>query len=197
MILVYCGYQCIHSQVNSYQTTIVTDVIRTYAVFSYMCGEIQWSALGRNRAAVVGYNSRANFFDNHPLSGLSGIGDAVSCTFDIGRRRKRQDVEMPNNMPMPLPADENIRRLVGQCLQFEARNMLAYLGTTETPQTLADKLDPCPCSPNQAIEDRARYVKFDIADGPTNCYISSQPVNELLPALGPITLTQMCCYVNE
>ena len=160
-----------------------------------MCGEIQWSALGTNRAAVVGYNSEANFFENHPLSGLSGIGDAVSCTFDIGKRRKRQGA-MPNNMPMPLPADANVQRLVGQCLSFEARNQLAYLGTIpqETPETLADRLDPCPCTPDQAIQDHARFIKHN--DQNNDCYISSKPRSVRLGALGIISLTQMCCYVN-
>lgn len=181
---------------NSYQTTIVTDVFRTYTVFSYTCGGIQWSALGRNRAAVVGYNSEGNFFSNHPLSGLSGVGDAVSCTFNIGRRRKRQDNEndMTNNMAMPIPADDTIRRLVQQCLMFEARDKLSYLGTTHTPQTLADLLDPCPCSLQQVVEDRARYRRLE--DDDRNCYVSSHPIDFLLPTLGLIKLTQMCCYVD-
>lgn len=180
-------------QVNSYQTTIVSDVIRTYAVFSYMCGEIQWSALGRNKAAVVGYNSEANFFENHPLSGLSNIGDTVSCTFDIGKRRKRQN-NMPNNMPMPLPADDNIRRLVNLCLQRENFDISLYIGTEESPQSLADKLEQCPCSLQQATEDRARYIRLE--DDTRNCYVSAQTIPVRLQ-LGEISLTQMCCYVDQ
>ena len=171
----------------------MTDVYRTYAVFSYMCGEIQWSALGRNRAAVVGYNAEANFFQNHPLSGLSGIGDAISCTFDIGKRRKRQN-NMPNNMPMPLPADPVVQRKVQRCLAFVERERIAYLTLQSTPQNLAAKLDPCPCTPDQAMEDRARFTKLD--DTVNNCYISSTPIDDQIPSEGPITLTQMCCYVD-
>lgn len=180
-------------QVNTYQATLVTDTYRTYTVFTYMCGEIQWSALGRNRAAVVGYNAEANFFNNHPLSGLTGVGDAVSCTFDIGRRRKRQD--MPNNMPMPLPADDRVRGAVRRCLQLEEQDRFSYLGTTETPETLAEKLDPCPCSMQQAMEDEARFMKYDDDDDKT-CFVSTMPVEDLLPIIGTISLTQMCCYVD-
>ena len=159
-----------------------------------MCGEIQWSALGTNRAAVVGYNSEGNFFENHPLSGLSGIGDAVSCTFDIGKRRKRQD-DMPNNMPMLIPADPDVQRIINRCLSFEARERFAYFGTIpeESPETLANRLDPCPCTPDQAIEDRARFVRHNDRD---DCYISSQPVSVRLGGVGIIGLTQMCCYAN-
>lgn len=145
---------------------------------------------------MVGYNSEGNFFSNHPLSGLSGVGDAVSCTFNIGRRRKRQDNEdnMTNNMAMPIPADDTIQRLVRQCLTFEGLDKLSYLGTTHTPQTLADLLDPCPCSLQQVVEDRARYIRLE--DDIRNCYVSSHPTDFLLPILGPIKLTQMCCYVD-
>lgn len=176
-------------QVNSYQATIVTDVIRTYAIFSYMCGEIQWSSLGRNRAAVVGYNSEAIFFENHLLSGLSGVGDAVSCTFDIGRRRKRQGDNMPNNMPMPLPADEEVRRAVASCLRLEARDILV---TTETPENLAAMLEPCPCS----LYNKLLKIVHDLTNMKiyVNCYVSSNPINLQQPRLGAIALTQTCCY---
>ena len=130
------------------------------------------------------------------MSGLSGVGDAVSCTFNVGRRRKRQDDEdnVTNNVAMPIPADDTIRRLVQQCLRFEATDKLSYLLSTHTPQTLADLLDPCPCSIQQVVEDRARYVRLE--DDDRNCYVSSHPIDILLPILGSIKLTQMCCYVD-
>lgn len=180
-------------QVNSYQATIVTDVLRTYTIFSYMCGDVQWSSLGRNRAAVVGFNSEGYFFENHPLSGFSGVGDAVSCTFSIGKRRKRQNGDMPNNLPMILPAEDEVMAAVEECLAAEARDEFALFGFAGTPQTLADMLDPCPCSVQQAIADHARFRQLD---DPSNCYVSSTPVNVMLLVLGQITLTQMCCYVN-
>ena len=160
-----------------------------------MCGEIQWSALGRNRAAVVGYNSEGNAFENHPLSGLTNIGDTVSCTFDIGRRRKRQNNDRPNNMPMPLPADDGIRTLVRQCLVLAQTESIVFTASRQSPNSLAEMLDPCPCTPQQAEADRARYMK--LPDDTKNCYISANPLRVLLAAQGQIGLTQMCCYVNQ
>lgn len=159
-----------------------------------MCGEVQWSALGRNKAAAVGYNSEGNFFTNHALSGLSGVGDAVSCTFDIGRRRKRQAVGMPNNMGMGVETDAGVAGAVGRCVGASERDEFAYLLNPElTPEILADRLEPCPCTLNQAIVDNARFRRFD---GPGNCYVSSNPVPVQLLSLGGISLTQMCCYMD-
>ena len=157
-----------------------------------MCGEVQWSSLGRNRAAVVGLNSAGNFFYNHPLAGFSGIGDAVSCTFNIGKRRKRQN-NMPNNVVINLPTDRNLATMFRQCSIAVNRDKLAYLGTPDTPQTLADMLEPCPCTAQQAVTDNARFRPFT---QPGNCYVSARPIDVLLPTIGLITLTQMCCYTN-
>lgn len=184
-------------QVNSYQATIVSDVTQTYAIFSYMCGGVQWSSLGRNRAAAVGYNSEGDYFVNHPLSGIAGVGDAVSCTFDIGRRRKRQN-GMGNNVGMPIETDQDVVAAVDECLGANNRDGFAYILNPElTPEILAKMLDPCPCTLQQAIVDSARFRRFD---GPGNCYISSRPVSEpepvLLFTLGVISLTQKCCYMN-
>lgn len=182
-----------HMQVNSYQTTIVTNVTRTYAIFSYMCGEIQWSALGRNKAAVVGYNAEGNFFQNHPLSGLSSIGDAVSCTFNIGKRRKRQG-QNGNSENVAIPTDESVTGGIDLCLTLERTDKLSYFTTSETPQSLATRLEQCPCTINQVAFDRARFIRLE--DDTKDCYVSSEPVDVFLPALGTITLTQLCCYID-
>ena len=131
------------------------------------------------------------------MSGLSGVGDAVSCTFTIGKRKKRQsESEMPNNMPMPLPADPIIHRAVDHCLELARTEEIFYLGTfpPESPQTLAEKLVPCPCFKYQADYDRARFIKLE--NDTRDCYISAQPISILLPAFQLIALTQMCCYDN-
>jgi hypothetical protein len=180
-------------QVNNYQTIVVSDVLHTYVIFSYMCGEVQWSALGRNRAAVVGFNAEGNFFGNHPLSGFPAVGDAVSCTFELGkRRRKRQDAEMPPaNMLMELPADPELRVKVESCLNaFDFDSGLLLLGTT--PEQLAMMLEslPCPCSRGQASNDYGRFIP---QKGAPQCYVSTEPVRLRL-LVSDVTLTQQCCY---
>ena len=159
-----------------------------------MCGEIQWSALGRNRAAVVGFNAEGNSFANHPLSGFPAVGDAVSCTFELGKRRKRQEEEMPAaNMLMELPADPDLKDKVEKCLNaFDFDAGLLLFGTSA--ETLAAMLDPCPCSHRQAAIDHGRYTPQQNEPGST-CYVSTNPI-EMRLLLSAITLTQQCCYDN-
>ena len=157
-----------------------------------MCGELQWSALGRNRAAVVGFNAEGNFFGNHPLSGFPAVGDAVSCTFELGKRRKRQDMEIPPaNMMMELPADPQLRTKVESCLNaFDFDSGLLLLGTTA--ENLAEMLEsqPCPCSRGQAVNDYGRFIP---QRGVPQCYVSTEPIKIRL-LVSDITLTQQCCY---
>lgn len=160
-----------------------------------MCGEVQWSSLGRNNPAAVGFNSEGNFFYNHPLSGLSGVGDVVSCTFDVGKRRKRQGDMTPNNLMMELDADTEVKGAVEECNGAFAQDEASYLlNSDKSPQTLAEMLEPCPCTLEQAIIDSARFVKLE---EPGNCYVSALPINERLDSLGDISLTQMCCYHDD
>ena len=184
------------SQFNNYQTVIVSDVLRTYVVFSYMCGGIQWSALGRNRAAVVGFNAKGINFGNHPSSGFSAVGNAVSCTFDLGKRRKRQDGDMPvGNMGMPLPADETVAAQIANCRLAVGADERLLFDPLVSISTLADMLGPCPCTRGQANLDRARYRQQ--ADLP-QCYHSVSSVEFTLFLSGVrTTLTQQCCYANN
>ena len=170
-------------------------MLQTYAIFSYICGEIQWSSLGRNRAAVVGFNAEGDFFGNHPLSGFSDIGDAVSCTFDAGKKRRKRAGARCVSMPLPLPNDPVIRRLVQQCLDvYNSDRLLLNVERRFRPnitnQVLATRLDPCPCFLTQVTADTARFMQ--LPDSPS-CYVSSTSVTESLQ-LEPIQLTQMCCY---
>ena len=59
-------------QTNSYQAVLVKSELRSYAIFTYQCGDIQWSNLnGDGASAVVGYNAAGKNFFNHEASGYS------------------------------------------------------------------------------------------------------------------------------
>ncbi len=77
-----------------------------------MCGEMQWSSLGRNRAAVVGYNSEGNFFQNYPSSGSATVADIISCGINQENRRRGELRVMPVN----LPVDQIVKEGAEQCL---------------------------------------------------------------------------------
>jgi hypothetical protein len=59
---------------NSFQAVLLTDGSKSYAVFTYMCGSLQWS-----EAATIGLNAPDhNIVINHPLSG-TGFTDEIAC----------------------------------------------------------------------------------------------------------------------
>ena len=173
-------------QTNNYQGIIVTDGISTHAIFTYICGEMQWSSLGNGNAAVVGYNSGTGFY-NHPLSGFTLIGDSISCTVNTIRRQKRQNKRQTTNIALLLPADKNLKKLLSNCIVEIEKDKILFMELF--PEVLALKLEPCPCTLEQATNDIGRFVKY--SDTPL-CYLSGPKPTNLLKT--NITLTQQCCY---
>ena len=182
-------------QTNNYQAIVVTNNTRTFVIYTYTCGEIQWSALGRNRAAVVGYNARGDYYSNHPSSGFSAIGNSVSCTFQLGRRQARQAPPPSMNLMMDLGTSNSVVEQRGECLNA-INTDIAFL-TGNTPQDLINMLDldTCPCNLRQVRNDFGRFI-LQPGDFPSSvCYVSATSISVPL-LLDRISLTQQCCY-NE
>jgi len=51
------------SQTNTFQGIVTTDHRRSFAVFSYKCGDI-----GFSNSATIGFTAEDVFFANHPLT---------------------------------------------------------------------------------------------------------------------------------
>ena len=189
-------------QFNDYQAVIISNTVRTFTFFTYICGGIQWSSLGTNAAAVVGYNARGGFFNNHPLSGFQAIGEAVSCTVALRRRQKRQlpmpgDDMMTNGMMEELERDEELSERVQECLDNYDLDSVLFIGTAHFETnltTLAGQLQPCPCSYYQALNDFGRFIPQN--DNPS-CFVSATFIPIRLRVGDPLTLTQQCCYGNN
>ena len=58
---------------NTYQVILITDGIKSYAIYTYKCGAIQW---GSN--AIIGFNAAGTYYQNHNLSGLPTVPD-IAC----------------------------------------------------------------------------------------------------------------------
>ena len=140
---------------------------------------MQWSAVGTNKAAVVGFNAKGEFFNNHPQSETKKVGDAVSCA-GLGRRQKR---DIPGTgFICPLPGVDIIRDIVTNCTE----------NIDYDPQYLrywAEQLDPCPCTSSMAREDIGRFVKQN-----EMCYVSGRRLS--IPNVTN-SLTQQCCYDEQ
>ncbi len=161
----------------------MTDGAVTYVVYTYTCGEIEWSAIG-DEAAVVGVNAQGLYFENHRASGLDTVGDAVSCTdAESSSHAKRQaDVEHLNQVPVGGPLAEAIE----QCNNLETFDEIEIPDTSE----LVAMAQPCPCSLNQARTDK-RFVP--IADLP-NCFMQAL-LNAVQTLFQPrLEYGQECCY---
>ena len=162
---------------------MITNVTHTYSVFTYLCGDMQWSAVGANKktVAVVGFNAKGEYFSNHPQSKTLNVADAISCT-GLGRRQKRSTPRP--GIPCRNDPGEDIlviANLITNCIT--ETNNIGY-----DPQELAGQLDPCPCTLNMAREDIGRFVE---QPGKEMCYVSGRK----LSIDGMTTsLTQQCCY---
>ena len=174
----------------------MTDTFHTYAVFTYKCGDMQWSGLNQNQGAVIGFDAEGNYFGNHPLSGSSSIGEAVSCTFDNNMRRKKRELQQTdpicNLTPDPPPDFRTECQQMGQD-DISLFRKLFGANHREAPRTLADMFGPCPCTKDHADNDLGRYIKqpSDTIIG-VECYVSGKPIT-----VQTLNLTQQCCYTED
>jgi hypothetical protein len=153
---------------------------------------MQWSSLGQSRAAVVGYNSEGNFFQNHPSSGFSTIADAISCGAPQ-KRRKRQNNPDPR-VPMRFPTDPVLRMRAQQCIRrYLTEVNLFQIDPTALASAVADDY-PCPPKLDQAMTDAARYAPQTISP---LCFVSSESIPSDLSRAITVAATQQCCYDNN
>ncbi len=157
-------------------------------VFTYICGNLQWSATGSSRtdAAVVGYSSAGTQYLNHRLSGYRSIEDSLSCAVRLGKRRKRQSGG--DNTVMI-----NVQNVVNKCLSMLDLDTRRY--GDSLIQSRSD-LEPCPCQASQAMLDTARFRQ---QTDDTSCFVSMKPVTVItVDPLGTSenTIYQQCCYME-
>ena len=152
-------------------------------MFTYICGGVQWSAVGSSsNIAVVGYNAAGARYFNHHLSGYSSVGDALSCA--VGKRRKRQDGSDGTTFYI------DIQTIIGRCLEMVQLDTPKY--SPSKLNEFVNKLEPCPCTRMQAKADTARFRQQN-----HQCFISMKPitasVNDILSGR-TVSLVRECCY---
>ena len=148
-----------------------------------MCGEMQWSGL--SNPAVVGYNANGNFYGNHPASGFGVIGDAVSCTFQVKKRRKRRSTHNARPWFFRAPANSALQSHRDNCSANITQDEGTFASLGIDFQDVISMLLPCPKTQEQAMFDR-KYLKQTTY----NCYVTSIP----LSIYDSVTPTQQCCY---
>ena len=162
--------------------------MRTYALYTYTCGDIQWSSTGPGRAAVVGYNAAGESFFNHALSGYSLIGDAVSCSVSRANRKKRQ-MQASNTNTISLS------KLSGD----DAETCCVLLVVTD-PVTdnilmeLNNLVAPCPPTLDQVEHDTAR---FKPQPGLPLCYVTMSKTKYEFNGGRRHSVARQCCYLDQ
>ena len=185
-----CLANSIHiSQTNTYQGVIITDTVRTYYVFTYVCGEIEWSGLG-TETAIVGFNSNGDFFDNHPANGLSDIGELIACnTGPEGVNRTYQENggevnELSFNLDLAISK--------AACIDVANRDDEAF----ENIDDVISLGDLPECEQLRArLELGAAFQEFPQQAG--NCYRSSNVVNAVGNNGEILEFVSVCCYDNN
>jgi hypothetical protein len=186
-------------QTNTYQALIITDTFQSYYFFNYTCGGIEWSGRGSG-TAIVGYNSRADYFSNHPANGFSDIGRIVSCTRQIipERRKKRQNAVVSGALSGPLPANPLARMNIARCNGIadsddinipDISNIVNKIGETVNA---VDEVEHCPPI-RTLIEFSTLFTSFPERQG--NCFRSRKmyiPDGRYLQRL--YYFISVCCY---
>ena len=173
---------------NTYQGILVGDGSNSFSIFTYTCGDIEWSSIG-TEAAVVGYNIFGDF-KNEVGSGLSSVGESIACSvvIDGNRRRRRQlDPTVTSYLNM-IPASATVAEKKETC-QTGLDNDAKLFSTAD----LADLLLPdCPTTRKCAT---MCTKQFQPDPQNSNCFISLTPGSVTDSNSGSVYMfNQQCCY---
>ena len=89
-------------QGNEFQAVLLTDGVKSYAVFTYMCGALEWSD-----AATIGLNTPADIRFNYPLSGTDLIDEIACIHIDSQWKNLIYDLEISSVILPQTPAPAN------------------------------------------------------------------------------------------
>ena len=189
-------------QTNSYQAVLVKSKLTSYAIFTYQCGDIQWSNLnGDGASAVVGYNAAGEKFFNHEASGYAFIGDSISCSSMLkSHLEKRQADPSGNTVTMPLGSCQDLEDLYdhSRCLYYSCTDELDFNDQTFDPTDIVKQFTPCPTTSSNAKEE----IEFKYQDQfpqETECYTKEYFDFSFRGELSGHTfhIYQQCCYNKE
>ena len=68
----WATFDDLYLQNNTFQGILITNGSRSYAVFTYKCGLLEWSG-----GATIGFYAEGDFYMNHPLSGVNST--QIAC----------------------------------------------------------------------------------------------------------------------
>ena len=184
-------------QTNTFQGIIITDNIQSYYIFSYSCGDIQWSGQGFE-TAIVGYNSNGDYYENHLANGLPDIGRIISCSrYRIRQpgRMKRQNDDMGRNLASIVTSNSSLNDIIRDCEDQYMVDDRDFRGTdyraVGANQTLA-----CPPMGVQCALDPQFKIFSPPYEPQENCY-RSKPTYNGFHNYDEFDFVSVCCYRNN
>ena len=59
---------------NTFQVILITDGRKSYAIYTYTCGEMEWG-----NSAIIGFNAAGTYYQNHEASGSITVATMIAC----------------------------------------------------------------------------------------------------------------------
>ncbi len=177
---------------NTYQATVITDGMVTFAVYTYSCDQLQWvSTPGSTTYSVIGFNINSDnvrsgslpTFENHPLSGLPTI-NSVACV------NQKMRVDTANLIYLVGNDTGALQAARAECIKRVTLDQTTF--SSQRRYRLS-----CPCSYFQAVRDRRFIFASRGLFGLTGDerFFSSACFIPRFPSRGQDS--QMCCYSIE
>ena len=162
---------------------IITDTIYSSNLFTYTCGDLEWSTTG-NRPAVVGYNAGGTYFENHRSSGFDTVANDVSCVVEVSRSKR----QAAGNQAM-----FHTKNRVGAMLSSSqaCRKRYNKEKSVKFSDLFSEPAQACPQTLRQAIRDSRFKIDMEFRNAAdATCYIQRFSVS----GLTGIKYGQQCCY---
>lgn len=174
----------------------MTDQSKTYPLFTYLCGEMQWTATKSGKGAIIGYNAHRKVFFNHPSSGYGAIALVVNCGVQGRRKRALGGAGCKSENPDEIDTcGDGDNRNENFCTCNERKkdvNMLLQKKLAE----VRDKMSPCPL---KAETFDLRFIKQPNTTNPL-CFVStfytSYAPNKAVDGI-TYKISKQCCYSSE
>ena len=156
---------------------------------------MEWSGQG-SEGAIIGYNSRADYFFNHPANGNPNISEIVSCTQQstpAGARSKRQSVG-PGIGPLPFdPLLQQIREHCAQIAQVDRESIPDVNKLTDIQGRAIFEVLPL-CPPTRTLIDLNTAFE-SLTDQERICYRSTITFVPFSPVfIKQYEFISVCCY---
>ena len=190
LVLLLCPY---FPQTNTYQGIVIVSGIEAYTIFTYMCGDIQWSTIG-TESAVVGYNAKGGYTHNVHGSSLSSIGELVSCTVSAIVQSKRETA--PAELTLKMASNPALKLAFDDCKNAvdDDETLFSIGGCIPDdcdPNQIISEVEPCPCTSQQAEND-CRFTRDNLISLNKMCFI--QKIPHFRQAIIRVEFVQQCCY---